>query len=277
MPQIGPDRKTEKLELMKLKSELENKVVVITGGAGLIGKGFVRAVVENGGTAIIADLDETAGTKVKNEVSAEFNTDKVDFIKVDITSRESVVALIAAVLEKHKAIDGLVNNAYPRNKNYGRKFEDVSYEDFCENLNVHLGGYFLMSQEVSRVMVQQNRGVIVNIASIYGFMAPRFDLYENTGFTSPVEYSAIKGGLLSLTKYLASYLGKHAIRVNALSPGGVHNNQPDSFVSQYSKKTIVGNGMAEPDDLTGALVFLLSNASAYVTGQNIVVDGGWSI
>ena len=134
-----------------------------------------------------------------------------------------------------------------------------------------------MSQEVSRVMVTQKRGVIVNIASIYGFMAPRFELYENTGFTSPVEYSAIKGGLLSLTKYLASYLGKHDIRVNAVSPGGVYNNQSESFVAQYSKKAIIGNRMAEPDDLTGAVTFLLSDASCYITGQNIVVDGGWSI
>ena len=134
-----------------------------------------------------------------------------------------------------------------------------------------------MSQQISRVMVQQDSGVIVFIASIYGFMAPRFELYENANFTSPVEYSATKGGLLSLTKYLASYLGQHDIRVNAISPGGVHNNQSESFVEQYSKKVLVGNRMAESDDLTGALIFLLSDASRYITGQNIVVDGGWSI
>jgi len=262
---------------MKLQSDLKNKVVVITGGAGLIGKGFVKAVVENGGTAIIADIDEISGNKVKDELSKELATDKIDFIKVDITSRESIQGMIDVIINKHKVIDALVNNAYPRNKNYGNKFEDVTYEDFCENVNLHLGGYFLMSQEVSRVMVNQKSGVIVFIASIYGFMAPRFELYENASFTSPVEYSAIKGALLSLTKYLASYLGKHDIRVNAISPGGVFDNQPESFVAQYSKKTIIGNRMAETDDLTGALVFVLSDASRYVTGQNIVVDGGWSI
>ena len=197
---------------MKFQSDLKNKLVVITGGAGLIGRGFVKAVVENGGTAIIADLDEISGNKVKDEISKELGTDKIEFIKVDITSKESIQGMIDAILNKHKVIDALVNNAYPRNKNYGRKFEDVTYEDFCENLNLHLGGYFLMSQEISRVMVNQKRGVIVNIASIYGFMAPRFELYENASFTSPVEYSAIKGGLLSLTKYLASYLGKHDIQ-----------------------------------------------------------------
>ena len=262
---------------MKLQSDLKNKVVVVTGGAGLIGKDFVKAVVENGGTAIIADLNKISGNKVKDEISTELATDKVEFIKVDITSKESIQGMVEAILNKHQSIDALVNNAYPRNRNYGRKFEDVSYEDFCENVNLHLGGYFLMSREISSVMVKQKRGVIVNIASIYGFMAPRFELYENAGFTSPVEYSAIKGALLSLTKYLASYLGKHDIRVNAISPGGVYNNQAESFVAQYAKKTIIGNRMAESDDLTGALVFLLSDASRYVTGQNIVVDGGWSI
>ena len=262
---------------MKLSSDLTNKTVVVTGGAGLIGKGFVRAIANNGGTAIIADIDEESGNRVKDELTAGLDSGRVDFIKVDITSKESIQAMIGAVQKKYGAIDGLVNNAYPRNQNYGRKFEDVTYEDFCENLNLHLGGYFLMSQELSRVMVEQKSGVIVNIASIYGFMAPRFELYEGTGFTSPVEYSAIKGGLLSLTKYLASYLGKFGIRVNAVSPGGVHDNQSSSFVAQYSKKSIIGNRMAEPDDLTGAVVFLLSDASQYVTGQNIVVDGGWSI
>jgi NAD(P)-dependent dehydrogenase (short-subunit alcohol dehydrogenase family) len=267
----------EKSKLKKSSSSLDGKTIVITGGAGLIGKGFVTAVVQNGGTAVIADIDDVAGNKVKDELSGALATEKIKFVKVDITSKDSILAMIDTILATNPAIDGLVNNAYPRNKNYGRKFEDVTYEDFCENLNLHLGGYFLMTQEVSRVLVKQQRGVIVNIASIYGFMAPRFELYKNSNFTSPVEYSAIKGGLLSLTKYLASYLGENGIRVNALSPGGVHNNQEQSFVAQYSRKTLIGNRMAEPDDLTGALIFLLSDASRYVTGQNIVVDGGWSI
>jgi NAD(P)-dependent dehydrogenase (short-subunit alcohol dehydrogenase family) len=262
---------------MKSQFDLEGRTVVITGGAGLIGRGFVRAVAENGGVAIIADIDETSGNKVRSELATESGVDKIEFIKVDITSRESIQTMIGSILERHQTVDALVNNAYPRNKNYGRKFEDVTYEDFCENVNLHLGGYFLMSQQVSRVMVKQKSGVIVNIASIYGFMAPRFDLYEDANFTSPIEYSAIKGGLLSLTRYLASYLGEHGIRVNAISPGGVYDNQPESFVTRYCRKTLTGNRMAEPDDLSGALAFLLSDASRYITGQNIVVDGGWSI
>jgi len=262
---------------MTSPSDLENKIVVITGGAGLIGRGFAKAVVENGGTAIIADRDTMSGNKVRDEISKELGSDKIDAIALDIACEKSVRNMIDVVLEKYGAIDALVNNALPRNENYGRDFEDVTYDDFCENVSLHLGGYFLMSQQVSKVMASQRRGVIVNMASIYGFMAPRFELYENAGFTSPVEYSAVKGGVLSLTKYLASYLAKHDIRVNALSPGGVHNNQAQSFVTQYSKKALVGNRMAAPNDLSGVLVFLLSDASKYVTGQNIIVDGGWSI
>jgi NAD(P)-dependent dehydrogenase (short-subunit alcohol dehydrogenase family) len=262
---------------MKFQSDLEGRVVVVTGGAGLIGRGFVKAVVESGGVAIIADIDKASGEKAQADLATEAGADKAEFIKVDITSKKSIRGMIDAVLRKHQRIDALVNNAYPRNRNYGRKFEDVTYEDFCENLNLHLGGYFLMSQEVSRTMVKQKKGVIVNIASIYGFMAPRFELYESANFTSPVEYSAIKGGLLSLTRYLASYLGEHDIRVNAISPGGVYNNQPESFVAEYCKRTTIGDRMAEPDDLAGVLVFLLSDASRYITGQNVVVDGGWSI
>lgn len=262
---------------MKSQCSLQGKVVVVTGGAGLIGRGFVRAVIQSGGTAIVADSDEVAGRRVVEELSAELQTDRIEFLEVDISLKDSVCGMVETILVQHQRIDGLVNNAYPRNKNYGRAFEDVEYEDFCESLSLHLGGYFLMSKEVSKAMVRQRSGVIIFIASIYGFMAPRFELYENTGFTSPVEYSAIKGGLLSLTKYLASYLGKHGIRVNALSPGGVYNNQSAAFVDQYIKKVVIDQRMAEPEDLTGALTFLLSDSSRYVTGQNIVVDGGWSI
>jgi len=169
-----------------------------------------------------------------------------------------------------------VNNAYPRNENYGRKFEDVTYEDFCQNVNMHLGGYFLITKEISKVMMKQNCGNIVNMASIYGFSAPNFEIYEGTDMTMPVEYAAIKGGIINLTKYLASYLGRYNIRVNAISPGGVFNNQPESFVKKYSEKVVLGKRMANTDDLIGVLLFLLSDASKYMTGQNIVVDGGFT-
>ena len=133
-----------------------------------------------------------------------------------------------------------------------------------------------MTHEISMVMIKQKAGVIVNMGSQYGFAAPRFEIYNGTDITMPVEYSAIKGGIINLTRYLASYLGKYNIRVNAISPGGVFNNQPKSFVKKYQQRVLLGKRMASVNDLAGVLVFLLSDASGYITGQNIVVDGGWT-
>lgn len=262
---------------MKSKFNLDNKVVIITGGAGLLGKAFAKSIIELGGISIIADVNEKLGNSIKIELSKELNSNRIDSVKVDISSEASVKNMIRYVLKKYKKIDALVNNAYPRNKNYGRKFEDVEYDDFCENVNMHLGGYFLITKEISKVMTKQNYGNIINIASIYGFSAPRFEIYEGTDMTVPIEYSTIKGAIISITRYLASYLGGYNIRVNSISPGGVYNNQPKEFVKEYSNKVPLGKRMARTDDLTGVLIFLLSDSSGYITGQNIVVDGGWSL
>jgi NAD(P)-dependent dehydrogenase (short-subunit alcohol dehydrogenase family) len=171
----------------------------------------------------------------------------------------------------------LVNNAYPRNADYGKKFESVTYESFCDNVNRHLGGYFLTTQQVSKIMKKQNRGNIINMASIYGFRAPRFDIYEGTEMTMPVEYAAIKGAVTNLTRYLSSYLGPYNIRVNCISPGGIFADQPEIFVEKYRSLVPLGRRMAYQSDLTGIVTFLLSDTSEYITGQNIVVDGGWSV
>jgi len=126
-------------------------------------------------------------------------------------------------------------------------------------------------------MKEQKYGNIINIGSIYGFTAPKFEIYDETEMTTSVEYAAIKGAIINLTKYLASYLGKYNIRVNCISPGGVFDNQPKSFVKKYSQKVLLGERMANVDDLTGSLLFLLSDGLKYITGQNIIVDGGWSV
>ena len=257
--------------------DLKDKTIIITGGAGLLGSAFSKACAEYGASVVIADIDEGKANKITEQIKKETGNNNIIFQRCDITNTNDVQKLIDTTLSKFGEIDALVNNAYPRNKDYGRKFEDVSFEDFCENVNMHLGGYFLITKEFSKAMMRQNYGNIINIASIYGFSAPKFEIYEGTDMTTPVEYSAIKGGLINLTKYLASYLGRYNIRVNAISPGGVFNNQPESFVKKYSEKVVLGKRMANTDDLIGVLIFLLSDASKYITGQNIVVDGGWSL
>ncbi|MCT7639250.1 oxidoreductase [Aliarcobacter butzleri] len=255
---------------------LKNKVVVITGGAGLIGKEFVKAVIENGGIAIIADINEQIGEEVKENISKELNTSNIDFIKLDITSKESLNKCLNYLDKKYKRIDALVNNAYPRNKNYGKDFFEVEYSDFVENTGLNLGGYFTASQQFAQYFQKQGYGNIVNISSIYGVIAPKFEVYENTTMTMPVEYAAIKSGLIHLTKYMAKYFKGMNIKVNALSPGGILNNQPEAFLEKY-KEQCLNKGMLDNSDLKGTLIYLLSDMSRYVNGQNIIVDDGFSL
>jgi len=255
---------------------LKNKVIVITGGAGLIGQEFVKAVIEQNGIAIIADINEEIGKKAKNDLSKELNTKNIDFIKLDITSKDSLEACITYLNQKYKRIDALVNNAYPRNKNYARHFFDVEYEDFVENLGLNLGGYFTTSQQFAKYFKKQRYGNIINISSIYGVVAPKFEIYEATTMTTPVEYAAIKSGLIHLTKYMAKYFKGMNIKVNTLSPGGILDNQAESFLNNY-KDNCLNKGMLDKSDLKGTLVYLLSDMSKYVNGQNIVVDDGFSL
>ena len=258
-------------------SKLKNKTIIITGGSGLIGSAFSIVSAKYGANVVIIDIDEKKSDNLVKQIKEKTGDYKVIYLKCDITNLNDIKKTIDMILNKFGEISVLVNNAYPRNKNYGKKYEDVTYEDFCENINLHVGGYFLITQQVSKVMIKQNCGNIINIGSIYGFAAPRFEIYEGTKMTMPVEYAAIKGAIINLTKYLASYLGKYNIRVNCISPGGVFDNQPAPFVKKYSQKVLIEKRMANVDDLTGALLFLLSDASKYITGQNIVVDGGWSL
>lgn len=253
---------------------IENKVIVVIGGAGLIGQEFIKAIVVNGGKAIIGDLNEELGFKIKNKINNELKSLNVDYEKVDISSTESVEMLIASVFSKYGRIDALVNTAFPRNKNYGNHFFDVNIEDFNFHVNLNLGGYFLTSQKFSDFFLKQGHGNIINIASIYGIVTPRFEVYNNTKMTTAVEYVAIKAGLIHLSKYIAKYLKGKNIRVNCISPGGIFDHQNDLFLEAY-KQECLNKGMLNPNDLEGTLIFLLSDNSKYINGQNIVVDDGF--
>ena len=253
---------------------IKGKVIVITGGAGLIGQEFAKAIIDQGGMVIIADIDEERMQCVSKELSQELKSDSVDFFKLDITSKNSISECIEYVNGKYKRIDALINNAYPRNKNYGRHFFDVEYDDFVENLGMNLGGCIIPSQLFSLYFQKQGYGNIVNISSIYGVIAPKFEIYNNTEMTMPVEYAAIKSGMLHLTKYMAKYFKGKNIRVNAISPGRILNNQPSEFLRKYNQKCST-KGMLDGKDLNGTLIFLLSDMSSYVNGQNLVVDDGF--
>lgn len=254
---------------------LSNKIVVVTGGAGLLGRRFCEAVAANGGTAVVADVKLEAAQQVAREIGARHDG-RARAAALDITDKDSINALIADVRQTYGRIDALVNNAYPRNANYGRKFEDVAYTDFCENVGLHVGGYFLAAQQFAAAFRAQGHGNIVNMSSIYGAVAPRFEIYAGTPMTMPVEYAAIKAAVNHLTRYMAAYFKGTGIRVNCLSPGGIADRQPQAFLDAY-RDQCSSKGMLAPDDMLGALVFLLSDASRYVNGQNLMVDDGFTL
>jgi len=248
--------------------DLNNKVIVIFGGAGRLGREFVNAVSKNGATVVIADIDEKAASRMVSK--------KVEFLKVDITSRSSVRGTLDRVMKKHKKIDAVVNTSYPRNKNYGRKLEDVTYDDFCENVDLHLGGYFLVSQQAAILFKKQGFGNVINLSSVYGVIAPRFEIYKGTSITMPVEYAAIKSAIILLTGYMANYFKGSGIRFNCISPGGILDGQSKGFKSAY-KKFCSSKGMLDAKDIVGTLLFLLSEDSKYINGQNIIVDDGFTL
>lgn len=254
---------------------MDGKVVVVTGGAGYLGRRFCSAIAGIGGIAVVADRDIETARQIAAEIESA-HPGLAEAQQLDITSKDSVAGLIEKLGNKYGHIDGVVNNAYPRNKNYGRKLDDVTYEDFCENVGLHLGGYFLVAQQFGLYFSNQGYGNIINISSIYGSMAPRFDVYEGTSMTMPVEYAAIKSSVNHLTRYFAQYFKRDGIRVNTLSPGGILEGQPQSFLERYD--SYCGKkGMLESGDIIGTLLFLLSESSRYVTGQNIIVDDGFSL
>jgi len=243
---------------------LKNKVILVTGGSGLLGRAMIQHIREHEGTAINGDI------AVENNI--EQGT-----IHLDITDSESIAAGVKSIIKQYGRIDGLVNNAYPRTADWGNRFEDVTLESWRENVDGQLNRVFEISQLVLEQMKNNKiKGAVVNIASIYGVLGNDFTVYEGTDLTSPAAYAAIKGGVVNFTRYLAAYYGPHNIRVNCVSPGGIFNHQPEPFVRNYEKKVPLKR-MGKPEDIAPAVSFLLSDAAAYVTGHNLMVDGGWSV
>lgn len=253
---------------------LKGKLAIVTGGAGLIGKELSKGLAEAGAITVVAEIDEDKGKKTANELKKQ-NLNAI-FQYLDITRKESVSDLIKLIDKRYGHIDIWVNNAYPKTSDWKMKFEDVPFESWKKNVDMHLNGYFICCQKIAEYMRRKKVGVIINLASIYGIIGPDFSIYKNTKMTMPAAYSAIKGGIITFTKYLASYYGKYGIRVNCISPGGVYDKQSDLFVKRYMQKTPLKR-MANKEDIVGTGIYLASDASKYVTGHNLVVDGGWSI
>lgn len=241
---------------------LRDKIIIVTGGSGLLGREMISHLQKHNAIAINFDLHL--------EPNLENNT-----WPCDITNDQSIIDSVKTVVSKYGRIDGLVNNAYPRTQDFGAHFEDVIPASWRKNVDIQLNSYFVMCQEVLKQMHIQRFGSVVNIASIYGVVGNDFTIYEGTSLKTAPAYSAIKGGLINFSRYLASYYGQFNVRINAISPGGIFDNQDAQFVAAYEKKVPMKR-MGTPKDIAPVVSFLLSDEAGYITGQNICVDGGWT-
>lgn len=245
-------------------NQLENKIIVVTGGKGLLG------------SAIIAELSKQGARCINADLNCKKNIDLGEY-SCDITDELSVKELIQAVLSHYHKIDGWVNNAYPRTADWGKvTFSEESMKSWSSNVDMHLVGYAICSQLALNQMKHQGFGSLINMSSIYGLLGPDFTVYEGTTMNNPSAYAAIKGGIVNLTRYMASYYGASHVRVNCISPGGIYDGQNPVFVEKYNKKTPLKR-MGTPSDIAPAVAFLISDGASYITGQNIIIDGGWSI
>jgi NAD(P)-dependent dehydrogenase (short-subunit alcohol dehydrogenase family) len=284
------------MELSKLFN-LSGRTAIVTGGAGLLGVQFCRTLAQAGAQVLLADRNGPIAQTQARALEQEGLS--VSSFEMDVTDPKSVEALVSITLKRYGRLDILVNSAAldpkfdPQHRGEaesGRElpptgdinspgaFETFPLSAWNEALEVNLTGVFLCCQAASRPMLAQNQGVIINVSSIYGLVGPDQRVYQRPGEQAqfkPVYYSVTKAGLLGLTRYLATYYTGTNIRANALTPGGVYNGHDEAFLLAYSARTVMGR-MAQKDELNGALLFLASDASTYMTGANLVVDGGWT-
>jgi len=260
--------------------DVKGRVIVITGALGLLGSTYVDGFSREGANAVIVDLDDELCQQKAKEIAEKFVTEPLG-IGSDITNPEEVENMVAQVVARYGCIDVLINNAATQTEHFFAPFEEYPVADWEKVMRVNVTGMFLCSQAVAREMEKKRCGSIINISSIYGVVAPdqriyQGAIYQGKEINTPLVYSTSKGAVLSLTRYLAAYLAKYGVRVNAVTPGGVYSGQNENFVANYSQKCPLGR-MAKPEEIFNAVYFLACDASSYVTGHNLIVDGGWTI
>ena len=263
--------------------DLEDRNIVITGASGLLGSQYANTLSSAGANVILLDINTAKNEKLKSALVKKYKN-KISAYTLDISNQTEVNKIAKKVIKDFKKIDGLINNAAYTSKGAKEKSDDAfgSFENFPidiwqKSLDINLSGVFFCSQAFGKIMAKQGNGVIVNIASTYGLVGADQRIYGKSGLNLPISYAATKGAIVNFTRYLAAYWHGKNIRVNTLSPGGVMDKtyQEKSFIKKYSEKTILGR-MANKDEYNGAMLFLISDASSYMTGANLVVDGGWT-
>jgi len=255
--------------------DLTGKTIIITGAAGMLGSRYSYGLSKQGANVILADINLLECKKIEENIKNSYNTNPHS-VKLDLTKTKSVKSMVSNILKKYSKIDVLINNAAyqgnPKIRTAG--FEKLSLDTWQQAIDVNLTGVFLCCQTVGKQMVKQKSGNIINIASTYGLVGPDQRIYGKSGQNSAAFYAATKSGILNLTRYLSAYWQGTGIRVNTFSPGGVSNNQDRSFVRKYSFRTPMKR-MARKDEYVDSIIFLASDASSYMTGSNLIVDGGW--
>ena len=263
--------------------DLSGKLALVTGACGILGSRYIAILAQYGADIVVADRDQTVCEEHSEAIARQYGC-RATPIAVDVSNAESVGAMMNQILELAGPLDILVNNAATKGDDLTAFFaatEEYNIDVWREIMAVNLDGVFLVAQAAGRGMARRGKGSIINISSIYGNVGPDQRIYEGshylgTAINTPAVYSASKAGVIGLTRYLAALWGSRGVRVNCLTPGGVQSGQNETFTRRYAERVPLGR-MAHVDEMNGAIVFLASDASSYITGHNLVVDGGWSI
>lgn len=270
------------------KFKIRNRVIIITGGAGFLGRKHAEAILDGGGIPVLIDISQESLKRAKEELLRAYPEGVIEIYRADIKDRNAMEQLAEEICEKYSRIDGLINNAAnnPKVEGNAKNMKNIRFEDFpidiwMDDLAVGLTGALVCSQVFGSIMAKHNKGVILNISSDLGIIAPDQRIYKKDGLAEeeqmvkPVTYSVIKHGIIGLTKYLATYWAQKGVRANSLCPAGVFNNQNEEFLDKLSNLIPMGR-MADSDEYKGTILYLLSDASSYMTGATVVVDGGRS-
>lgn len=265
-----------------MNTQLKDKNIVLTGALGILGQHFCSALVESGANLIIADLDQQACEQFAQQLSQKFPQQKILPLAVDLAQEASIIQWSNNIFRHTENVDVLINNAALKSQNFFAALESFPLSDWEAVMRVNVTACFLCAREIGTQMAKKEKGNIINVSSIYGLLGPDQRIYEGAHYenlggaiNTPLVYSASKGALIAMSRYLAAYWGNKGVRTNTLVPGGVSSGQNSDFNDKYSQRVPLGR-MARFNDLTGALLFLASDASEYMNGQNLIIDGGLS-
>ena len=248
------------------------EVVAITGGCGRIGSALAKDLLKRGYKVLLGDINKNKLIKFKSKLKSS----NVEIFFGDLTTKKNIDSFITFGLKKFKKIDSVVCCSYPSSKEWGTRFEDLKENSLKEDLYKQLGSTIIFCQRIIKYFLKQKKGNIILISSVQGMQAPKFEHYHNLKMNSAIEYSAIKSGIISVSKYLSKYYKNKNIRINCISPGGIKDNQPNLFIKRYRKSCNL-KGLLDGKDISKLILFLLSDQSKYISGQNLVIDDGWSL